>query len=151
MDLAMAAAGLRGVLVAAPDGGGVELAVKPDALFLRTTSEAVSGLAAAAAEVTRLRLGVEGTWRGLDAGGGRLVPSLELGVRHDGGNAETGYGADIAAGLAWSDATRGIEAKFGGRGLLTHEDGGLRERGFLASLAWDPAPGSDRGVRLTLA
>ena len=151
MDLAMAAAGLRGVLVAAPGGGGVELAVKPDALFLRTTSEAVSGLAAAAAEVTRLRLGVEGTWRGLDAGGGRLVPSLELGVRHDGGNAETGYGADIAAGLAWSDATRGIEAKFGGRGLLTHEDGGLRERSFLASLAWDPAPGSDRGVRLTLS
>ena len=151
MDLAMAAAGLRAVLVTAPDGGGVELAVKPDALLLRTTSEAVSGLAAAEAEVTRLRLGVEGTWRGLDAGGGRLLPSLELGVRHDGGNAETGYGADMAAGLAWSDAKRGIEAKLGGRGLLTHEDGGLRERGFSASLAWDPAPGSDRGVRMTLA
>ena len=152
MDLAMAAAGLRAVLVTAPDGGGVELAVKPDALLLRTTSDAVLGaLAAAEAKVTRLRLGIEGTWRGLDAGGGRLAPSLELGVRHDGGNAGTGYGADIAAGLAWSDAKRGIEAKLGGRGLLTHEDGGLRERGFSASLAWDPAPGSDRGVRLTLA
>ena len=152
MDLAMAAAGLRAVLVTAPDGGGVELAVKPDALVLRTTSEAVSGgIAAAEAEVTRLRVAVEGTWRGLDAGGGRLVPSLEFGVRHDGGNAETGYGADMAAGLAWSDAKRGIEAKLGGRGLLTHEDGGLRERGIFASLAWDPAPGSDRGVRMTLA
>ena len=152
MDLAMAAAGLRAVLVTAPDGGGVELAVKPDALLLRTTSEAVSGGGAAAeAEVTRLRVGVEGTWRGLNAVGGLLLPSLELGVRHDGGNAETGYGADMAAGLAWSDAERGIEAKLAGRGLLTHEDGGLRERGFSASLAWDPAPGSDRGVRLTLA
>ena len=151
MDLAMGAAGLRAVLVAAPDAGGVELAVKPDALLLRTTSEAVSGgVAAVDAKVTRLRVGVEGTWRGLDAGGGRLVPSLELGVRHDGGDAETGYGADMAGGLVWSDAKRGIEAKVGGRGLLTHEDGGLRERGFSASLAWDPAPDSERGVRLTL-
>ena len=150
-DLAMAAAGLRGVLVTAPDGGGVELAVKPDALWLRTTSEAVTGLAGAEARVTRLRLGVEGTWRGLEAGGGRLLPSLELAVRHDGGDAETGFGADIGAGLAWSDAERGIEAKLGGRGLLTHEDGGLGERGLAASLAWDPAPGSDRGARLTLA
>ena len=150
-DLALGALGVRSVLVQAPGGDGIELAVVSDGLLVRTSSEAVPGLAAAAGDVMRLRLGVEGTWRGLEAGGARVVPSLELGVRHDGGDAETGFGADIGAGLAWSDATRGIEARLGGRALLAHEDSGLRERGFSASLAWDPTPGSDRGVRLTLA
>ena len=43
MDLAMAAAGLRGVVVEAPDEGGPELAVKTDALAVRTSSEATGG------------------------------------------------------------------------------------------------------------
>ena len=40
MDLAMAAAGLRGVVVEAPPEGGPELAVKTDAMAVRTSSEA---------------------------------------------------------------------------------------------------------------
>ena len=80
---------------------------------------------------------VEGSLQ-LGLGGGRLVPSFEIGVRHDGGDAETGYGADIGAGLAWSDPSSGVEAEVQARGLLTHEAGGLRERGIAGSLAWDP-------------
>ena len=84
MDLAMAAAGLRGVVVEAPAEGGPELAVKTDAMGVRTSSEATGGsaggnLAAAEADVTRLRLGLEGTWRGLEIGTGTLVPRLEVG------------------------------------------------------------------------
>ena len=82
IDLTMAAVGLRGVLVKAPAEGGVELAAKTDALGVRTTSAAVSGgadgsgnLAAAEADVTRLRLGLEGTWRGLNLGAGELIPA----------------------------------------------------------------------------
>ena len=63
MDLMMAAVGLRGVAMKAPEGGGPELAVKSDAMVVRTTSDAVQGLEAATAEVTRLRLGLEGSWR----------------------------------------------------------------------------------------
>ena len=64
LDLWMAAVGLRGVAL---DGGddGLTLAVKTDAMTVRTASDAVSGaggnLAAAKAEVTRLRLGLEGS------------------------------------------------------------------------------------------
>ena len=36
------------------------------------------------------------------------------------------------------------------RGLLTHEDGRFRERGFAGSLAWDPAPEFDRGPSLAI-
>ncbi len=156
MDLAMAAAGLRGVVVEAPPEGGPELAVKTDAMAVRTASEATEDsaggkLAAATADVTRLRLGLEGTWRGLEIGTGTLVPRLEIGVRHDGGDAETGFGLDLGGGLAWADPGTGIRAEVSGRGLLTHESAGFRERGIAGSFGWDPTPGSDRGPSLTLS
>ena len=150
MDLTMAGAGLRGELLSPAEGGGAELALVSDGFIVRTSSEAVPGaMAAAKAEVTRLRLGLEGSLE-LGLGGGRLVPSFEIGVRHDGGDAETGYGADIGAGLAWSDPSSGIEAEVQARGLLTHEAGGLRERGIAGSLAWDPDPASERGFAFRL-
>ena len=83
----------------------------------------------AGAEVTRLRLGLEGSQPFRLAEGATLTPSVEIGVRHDGGDAETGLGVDIGGGLAWSDTRRGITAEFRGPGLLTHEADGFRERG----------------------
>ena len=151
MDLAMAALGGRGVLAEAPAGGGLEVAATSDAMVVRTTSEEVRGgrgsMAASEADVSRLRLGLEGTWRGL----GTVVPTLEIGARHDGGDAETGFGADIGARLVWADPSLGIRAEFAARGLLTHEDGSMSDRGFSGSLAWDPSPDTDRGARLTLS
>ncbi len=125
-------------------------------MAVRTTSEEVRGsrgsLAASEADVTRLRVGLEGAWRGPETeGGGSFVPSVEIGMRHDGGDAETGFGADIGAGLAWTDPGLGIEAQLSARGLLTHEDGDFGDRGFAGSLAWDPEPSSDRGPSLTLS
>ena len=155
MDLAMAAAGLRAVAVRPGEGGGPELAVTADALAVRTTYERARGsgghLAPADADVTRLTLGIEGRWHGVQAGGGRLVPSLEIGARHDGGDAETGFGVDLGAGIAWSHPERGLEAELRGRELLTHEDSGFRERTFTGTLTWDPDSGSKRGLSFKLA
>ena len=155
LDLAMGAVGARGVLVKAPAEGGLELAAKSDALVVRTSSDRVledgMSLDASEADVTRLRLGLEGTFRGIATqGGGRFEPGFELGVRHDGGDAERGFGADIGAGLAWTDPSRGIEAELRVRGLLTHEAGGFRERGFAGAFAWDPTPSTERGPSLAL-
>ena len=150
MDLMMAAVGLRGVAMKAPESGGPELAVKSDAMVVRTTSDAVQGLEAATAEVTRLRLGLEGSRRVVAGGGGEFVPRLEIGVRHDGGHAETGFGVDIGGGLAWLNRASGIGAEVSGRGLLTHASSGFREHGFAGSLTWDPRPDSERGLKLTL-
>ena len=150
MDLMMAALGGRGVVAEAPAEGGLELSLTSDALAVRTTSDEVRGsggnLAASEADVTRLRLGLEGTWRGL----GTVVPTLEVGARHDGGDAEAGFGADIGGRLVWSDPSLGVRAELAARVLLTHEDGSLSERGFAGSLAWDPSPHTDRGPKLTL-
>ena len=148
LDLTMMAVGLRGVLVQPPETGGFELAVRTDAMGVRTRSAAVRGssgnLAAATAEVTRLRLGLEGSRPFRLADGSMLTPSVGIGVRRDGGDAETGFGADIVAGVAWSDPKRGLGAELRGRALLTHESKGFRQRGLAGSFSWDPVRG-DRG------
>jgi len=56
---------VRGVALEAPAEGGIELAVTSDAVAVRTSCGKTPGLAAATAHVTRLRLGLEGSWRGL--------------------------------------------------------------------------------------
>ena len=152
MDLVMGAVGVRGVAVEAGPQGGLELSVTSDAMAVRTTSERVKGLASAEADVTRLRLGLEGTWRGLGTRDGTtLIPTAEVGLRHDGGDAETGFGLDVGGGLSWSHPASGLSAELRARGLLTHEAGGFRDRGIAGSLGWDPRPDSERGVSLTLS
>ena len=153
LALAMAAAGARGTL---RDGGagGLTLVAKMDGMAARTAWEAVRGpggnLAGSEAGVTRFRLGLEGSRPlRLDLGSA-LTPRLELGVRHDGGDAETGFGADLAAGLSWSDPGRGLEAALRGRLLLTHAAAGFAERGIAGSLSFDPEPGSALGVSASL-
>ena len=78
-----------------------------------------------------------------------LTPSLEVGVRHDGGDAETGFGLDLGGGLALSVPERGLSAELRGRGLLTRESRSFRARGFSGGVSWNPTPG-DRGVSLSL-
>ncbi len=157
MGLAMGAVGVRGVALEAAPEGGVELGVTSDAMAVRTHSEAVAGagggnLAESRADVTRLRLGLEATWRGLGAeGGATFVPSLEVGLRHDAGDAETGFGLDAGAGLSWSHPGSGLSGELRARGLLTHESDGFRDRGFSGSLGFDPRPDSERGFSLTLS
>ena len=154
LTLRMAAAGMRGVLV---DGGAdsFTLTGKTDALIVQTASDAARGpdggnLAAARATVSRLRLGLEGSQSVSLGGGATLTPSVEIGLRHDGGDAETGFGIDLGGGIAWSDPTSGLSAELQGRALLTHEADGFRERGVSGSLVWDPAAASARGPRLSL-
>ena len=155
MNLMMAAAGLRGVVVEAPAGGGPEMSVETDALAVRTRSEALysdaGSLAAATGEVTRLRLGLEGSRPFRFEGGASLTPSMEVGVRHDGGDAETGFGVDLGGGLSWSDPQRGLSAEVRSRRLLTHESKGFRDQGVAGSLSWLPRPQRGRGPKLTVS
>ena len=153
LSLLMGAVGARGVL--AGEEGGSMLALKGDAMATRTSTEAVSSsnggnLAASDADVTRVRLALEGAHPvGLGASA-VLTPSLELGVRHDGGDAETGFGTDIGAGLALSDPTRGLSSEIRVRGLLTHEAKGFEAHGLSGTFSFDPRPGDDRGLSLSL-
>ena len=84
-------------------------------------------------------------------GGASLTPSVEVGARHDGGDAETGFGVEIGGGLAWSDPRSGLSAELRGRGLLSHAAEGFRARSVSGSLSWDPTPASERGLELTMS
>ena len=147
----MAAAGLRGDVIAPPaEGSGPALAVTSDALWARTSSEKTHELAASDSDVTRLRLGLEGRWTHPLEGGGHFTPKLEAGMRHDGGDAETGFGVELGGGLAWSAPALGLNLDLSGRTLLAHGNDDLKDRGFAAAFAFDPDPSSERGPSLSL-
>ena len=150
IDMTMAAGGMRGDVLDAGETGGFGLALKSDALLVRTTSDAIPGLAAAEADVSRLRLGLEGSYELALDGGGTLVPSLEAAVRHDGGDAETGLGVELGGGLRYEDPSHGLSSEFNLRGLVAHEDGSYEGWGASGSLRYEPAGSSDLGPSLTL-
>ena len=62
-------------------------------------------------------------------------------------------GSVSTSAAGWPGWTRGpgIRAEVSGRGLLTHESAGFRQRGIAGRLGWDPTPGSNRGPSLTLS
>ncbi len=147
----MAAAGLRGDLLAPPtEGSGPALALTSDALWTRTSSEKTRDLAASDSDATRLRLGLEGSYRMALEGGGHVTPKLEIGARHDGGDAETGFGVELGGGIAWVDPGLGLSLDVSGRTLIAHGNDDLKDRGYAASLAFDPDPATRRGPALSL-
>ena len=147
-NLVMGAVGLDGVVL---DGGvdGLSLTTTTDLLTLKTTSAEVKGLKGSEATISRLRLGLEATRPVSLTNGAALLPSLEVGLRQDGGDAETGYGVEVGAGLVWNDPQRGIRGEVKGRTLVTHTEEEFRQQGLALSFAWEPSP-SNRGPSLSM-
>jgi len=152
IDWTMASAGLRGNLLPQPAKSATPaaLALTSDALWARTTSDKTTDLAAGDSNVTRLRLGLEGSYRVALDDGGQFTPKLALGARHDGGDAETGFGVELGGGLAWSTPVLGLALDLEGRTLLTHAADDFEDQGFAASLVFDPAPATQRGPSVSL-
>ncbi|MXW12136.1 MAG: hypothetical protein F4Z73_04560 [Synechococcus sp. SB0668_bin_13] len=121
-----------------------------EVLRVRTVSEDVADLAGSEGVVSRYRLGLEATRAFPLSNGAALSPSLSLAVREDGGDAETGFGLEMGAGLLWADPARGVRGELQGRSLLSHVEEEFREQGLSLSFAWDPAPGN-RGPSLSLS
>ena len=154
LSMAMAAAGTRGALVGG-GASGFELAFKADALWVGTSIDGVEGpggnLAATAATVTRFRTGLEGARGYTFAGRLSLRPSVEVGLRHDGGDAETGAGLDVGGGLVMSDASTGLAVDLRVRMLVMHQADGFRERGMALSLSYNPTPSTPLGFTARVA
>ena len=155
-EMWMAAAGARGVLLSAADHDGFELAARGDARLVRMNSDAATGadgagrLAASESQTSRLRFILEGSHRIELAGGQTLTPSLEVGLRQDGGDAETGTGVELGGGIAWADPALGLTVTAKARGLLAHEDADYTEWGASGSVKIDPGA-SGRGLSLSLS
>ena len=136
-DLSMltGAMGARGMLVAQPRG--LSLAVRSDALWLRMNTAAVEGMAASEGDANSLRLALEGSYAFAVAGDGLLTPSLEVGVRHDGGDADTGAGLEVGGGLRYA-AGWGLSVEASAHGLLVHQTEDYAEWRAGGALRFDP-------------
>ena len=150
VDWRMGSLGARAELPALFGGRGPSLALAGDGLWARTASEDAPGLAASVGEVARLRLALEGGWD-LDLGGlGQFSPVLEVGARHDGGDAETGFGLEVGGGLAWNHAKLRLGADVRARTLLAHEDPAAESGGVSVGLVFNPDPPGGLGPSATL-
>ena len=130
VGMTMAALGGRRTLASAKDGAGVDLAARWNALVIRMKADAAENMRPVDARTSRARLALEaGRTFDLPDGGGSVSPSLELGVRHDGGDAERGTGLEVGGAVRYAEPVSGLTVELRGRGLLTHGADGYREWG----------------------
>ena len=154
LSMTLAAVGMRGDLVTPAEAGGFALALKADAFWVRTESESASApgggnLAGARADASRVRAVLDGSRTFALAGGAALTPSLSLGLRQDGGDAETGTGFELGAGVGYADPSRGLDAALKMHGLAAHAEDGYSEWGVSGSLRLVPG-GGGRGLSASL-
>ena len=91
--------------------------------------------------MTRLRTGLEGSRNYTLADPLWLRPSVEVGPRHGRGDAETGAGMDVGAGLVVSDRSSGLAVDVRVRTLLVHPGPeGFSARAVAVSLSYNPTP-----------
>ena len=143
IDMTMGALGVRGVVMST--AAGFELALRSDVLWVSTGSAAVPGMVETEADTSRVRLVLEGS-RSFSVGeGGLLTPTLELGLRRDGGDAEEGSGVEVGGRLRYASSW-GLSLEASLRALVAHEASEYQEWGASGALRYDPG---QAGIGLT--
>ena len=125
----------------------LSLNVRSDAMWVSMTSADSADLAETEGDVTRLRLIVQGERTFTGDGASAFTPSAEIGLRHDAGDAETGTGVEVGAGVAYSAGPMSIEGR--ARMLLAHEAEGYEEWGTSGAIRVTPGAGG-RGLTLSI-
>ncbi len=135
------------------------LSIVTDALWLRTRTEAVTDgleLNHATAHASRMRVGIKGSGRipaipGIPrfTAAQALKMNWESALRHDGGDAESGFGVEVGGGVQWTDSRRGLNLQINGRSLITHHDSDIKDRGLSLSMGFNPSP-AEQGFTFTL-
>ena len=144
-DMWLAAAGARKPL--RETESGLQVSLRGEALYSSFEVDGNGGrIQAYTADASRLRLALEARRDRVLASGARLSPRFELGLRHDGGDGETGAGVELGGGAEY--AAGRLSASGGARALVANSD--YDEWGADLALAY--APGADgRGFSFRLA
>ncbi len=149
-DSKLLAAAAGGALRVSPGGGALRLDLKGEAQATRyeveENGDLIEGLSV---RTHRLRFSTEGTREYVLSGGGRVLPSAELGVRWDGGDGVTGAGVEVGGGVSWSDAGGRLTLEARGRALAAHR-GELDEWGMTGGVRLAPRV-NGRGLSLSVA
>ena len=147
----MAALGVRGDLITSPlDDGDFKLALTSDAMWTQISSDETEELLATDSTVTRFRVGVESSWQQSLNEDSNITPKLEVGIRYDGGDAETGLGVEVGGGIVWDNPTLGLSVGVSGRTLVMHENNDFKDQGISAWFTYDPYPATRRGPSVTI-
>ena len=146
VEMRMGALGAAGQLVSTR---ALALALSSDALFTRTSAAGATMPGDAGADVSRVRLMLEGSSL-IEVAGGTLRPTFEVGFRQDGGDAETGAGLEVGGGFGYSLPSLGLAVEGRVRGLIAHENDGYDEWGASGLVRIAPDP-SGRGLNLNLS
>ena len=149
-SLRLAATGLRRELAQTET---LNWALKADAVIASLRADEVLGaLAAADADVQRLRLLVEGRreWAASGNEQSRLGAGFEFGARYDGGDVNNGLGAEVGGALDYRNLPLGLGLEARGRYLLGHSESEFDEWGLSAALELDPGT-QGQGASLRLA
>ena len=147
-SMRLGAAGLTGRVLDGTGASGLAVNLRSDALWVETKTERTRDLVATEGQATRLRVVIQGERVFASESGATFTPSVELGLRHDAGDAETGAGVEAGAGLRYSAGRLSVEGSL--RALLAHESSGYEEWGASGALALNPSP-SGRGLSLRLS
>ncbi len=100
-------------------GGTTLLRLKSEGSVARAEAEGGGSIDPLTVDTSRLRLAVEASHARPLAGGGQLTPILEVGVRHDGGDGETGFGVELGGVLRYEDPALGLTVASRTRVLAT--------------------------------
>ena len=136
IGMQMGGLGARGTLLSPTESSAYDVALKSDAFLVRTDAD-VADRPDLETMMSRLRLQLEGG-RPVELESGRMSPSLEVGVRHDGGDAETGLGLEVGGSLGYTHSQRGVALQATARRLLVHQASGYEEWGIGGSVNIDP-------------
>ncbi len=148
VDLRMIGGGIYGRLGTVRKRG-LELGIRSDALLVQMGANGTEELSEDEAQVSRLRLGLQGTVRGIRLGKRSAIePTAELALRHDGGDAETGFGMDMQVGFRLSEPESGLDIEVHAHAVLTHQDRGLQDQGLAGAVTWDTRPHSIEGLQV---
>ena len=136
----MVAAGASGPLVTSDqliDGGTTSLRLKGEAAFTWADVEGAGSIDAVDLEASRQRLMVEGRHVRSLASGATLTPSVEMGMRHDGGDGDTGHRLEIGGGLRYADPATGLTVEGRAR-TVPVQSGEYQEWGVSGMVRLDP-------------
>ncbi len=147
VEMQTAALGARGKLWSKER---MDVALKASALTVEIESDSEQNLSSVSTRAHRLRMALEGKRHGaVSAYGDHFNQRFELGLRWDGGDVETGAGADLGAGVEYAAPRSGTRLRLDGHYLLVHEESDFEEWEVSAAISIDPGV-RGRGVTFAL-
>ena len=136
----MVAAGVSGPLAASDqllEGGATSLRLKAETAFTWADIDGAGTLESMKLDASRQRLMLEGSHVRELPSGATFIPSVEFGLRYDGGDGETGSSLETGGGVRYADPAAGLTVEGRARTLFAHS-GDYEEWGVSGLVRLDP-------------